>query len=66
MCVLYCGRLVVPTVFTKAETRVPQQDLESLVLKSNGRIVLHDDASLIKEIRRTGTTRQETDVIENR
>lgn len=29
---MYCGRLVVPTVLRKAETRVPQQDLESLVL----------------------------------
>lgn len=52
MCVLYCGRLV-PTVLRKAETRVPRQDLESLV-ESNGRIGLHGDASLRKyvELRR--------------
>lgn len=50
MCVLYRGRLVVPTVLRKATRRVPQQDLESLVPESNGRIDLHSDASLRKNV----------------
>lgn len=47
---MYCGRLVVPTVLRKAERRVSQQDLESLVSKSNGRIGLHGDANLRKYV----------------
>jgi len=50
VCVLYCGRLIVPTVLRKAETRVFQQDLESLVLESNGQIGLY--ASLRKYVGR--------------
>lgn len=48
VCVLYRGRLVIPTVLRKAERRLPQQDLESLVSESNGRIGLHGDANLRK------------------
>lgn len=47
---MYRGRLVIPTAFRKAEKRVSQQDLESLVSKSNGRIGLHGDASLRKYV----------------
>lgn len=48
MCVSYRGRFVVPTVLRKAERIVSQQDLESLVSKSNGRIAFYSDASLRK------------------
>lgn len=47
---MYSGRLVVPTVLRKAKKRVPQQDLESLVSKSNDRIGLHGGASLRKYV----------------
>lgn len=50
VCVSYRGRFVVPTVLRKAERIVSQQDLESLVFKSNGRIAFYSDASLRKYV----------------
>lgn len=50
MCVSYRERLVVPTVLRKAERVVSQQDLESLVFESNGRIAFYSDASLSKYV----------------
>lgn len=51
MCVLYYGRLVVPTVLRKVGRRVPQQDLESLVSESNGRIGLQTVGDVIENQR---------------